>query len=170
MVLFRGPPPQLPAAVLQQVGNRCIPVHVGSREEARQCDQQYYLAFNSGAVGTSGAFSWRRQGSATACASLPPQFSAAFLQQLNSALQRQSQVIGERIGMPELQLEQEYSTSERAARPLDGGTGRLLWAAGVKLAAYLCNELRGDLRGARVLELGCGTGQLAGMRHSRPPL
>jgi hypothetical protein len=60
--------------------------------------------------------------------------------------------VAAKIGLPGLRLKQELSA--------EGLTGNIIWACGIELARHLA---RGGaepirLRGARVLELGCGTG------------
>lgn len=39
------------------------------------------------------------------------------------------------------------------------GTGNLIWTAGVRLSQHLVKNRGGELKGARVLDLGSGTGE-----------
>jgi len=86
----------------------------------------------------------------------PIQFSPAFRQLLQQSLARQSRSTAERIGIPGLVLEE---TIDPAGHDDDDGTGAFVWGAGARLARLLHRDpaLRAQLRGRRVLELGCGT-------------
>lgn len=90
------------------------------------------------------------------------QFSPAFAQMLQQSLARQSQSTAERIGIPGLILDE--SSYETQGLSHDDKTGFLVWGAGAALASLLWRGavMRDDsgeavVRGARVLELGCGT-------------
>lgn len=82
------------------------------------------------------------------------QFSPAFAQLLQQSLARQSRSTAERIGIPGLVLLDE--AVETGGGGDDDGTGAFLWGAGAALASMLYRDMREQLRGSRVLELGCG--------------
>ena len=105
------------------------------------------------------------------------QFPAEFLNVVRGALDRESQqvssphgtptvstcpVIVKRtypaqvadfIGLPGLKLSQEYSEEVE-----QNTMGHLIWSGGIVLARKLRVKHQEDLKGASVLELGCGTG------------
>jgi predicted nicotinamide N-methyase len=64
----------------------------------------------------------------------------------------QTQQIADKIGLPGLQLHE--AVEDDAAE----GTGTLIWTAGVRLSQHLVRNRAHELRGARVLDLGAGTG------------
>jgi len=60
--------------------------------------------------------------------------------------------IADKIGLPGLHIHE--AVDEEAVE----GTGNLIWAAGIRLSQHLVRNRAGELKGARVLDLGAGTG------------
>eukprot|EP00775_Hariotina_reticulata_P004242 gene4242-4492_t len=71
---------------------------------------------------------------------------------LSRSLEREEQRIADKIGLPGLQIHE--AVDEEAVE----GTGNLIWAAGVRLSQHLVRNRAAELKGARVLDLGAGTG------------
>jgi len=107
---------------------------------------------------------------ATTCArssQSPIEFSSQFAQILRQSLGRQSESTAEAIGLPGLVLEcgggegGEDQDGADGAPPAgasaDDRTGSFVWGAGASLAALLWRDLRAELEGRTVLELGAGT-------------
>lgn len=60
--------------------------------------------------------------------------------------------IADKIGLPGLYLHEAVEDESTE------GTGNLIWPAGIRLSQHLVKNRGGELRGARVLDLGSGTG------------
>lgn len=60
--------------------------------------------------------------------------------------------IAAKIGLPGLQLHEAVEDES------EEGTGNLIWTSGVRLSQHLVKNRAGELKGARVLDLGSGTG------------
>lgn len=80
------------------------------------------------------------------------QFNDQFMAVLQQSLEREEQRIADKIGLPGLHLHE--AVEEEAVE----GTGTLIWAAGVRLSQHLVRNRATELKGARVLDLGTGTG------------
>lgn len=80
-----------------------------------------------------------------ACSSLPP-----------TCVQ-----IADKIGLPGLYLHEAVEDESVE------GTGNLIWTAGVRLSQHLVKNRGGELKGARVLDLGAGTGVCARCCHNK---
>lgn len=91
-----------------------------------------------------------RRGSTTPRSAV--QFDEQFMSVLQKSLEREEQRIADKIGLPGLYLHEAVDE--------DGveGTGTLIWSAGVRLSQHLVANRANELRGARVLDLGSGTG------------
>jgi len=61
--------------------------------------------------------------------------------------------IADKIGLPGLHLHEAVEDESVE------GTGNLIWTAGVRLSQHLVKNRGGELKGARVLDLGSGTGK-----------
>lgn len=59
-----------------------------------------------------------------------------------------------KIGLPGMHLHEAVEDESVE------GTGNLIWTAGVRLSQHLVKNRGGELKGARVLDLGSGTGEL----------
>lgn len=79
-------------------------------------------------------------------------FGADFMAVLQESLVRQSQQMSEEIGIPGLQVNQEINA--------EGTSARVVFTCDFQLAKFLRANMgtKGELEGAKVLELGCNTG------------
>jgi len=80
------------------------------------------------------------------------QFNDQFMEILQKSLEREEQRIADKIGLPGLHLHEAVEDESVE------GTGNLIWTAGVRLSQHLVKNRGGELKGARVLDLGSGTG------------
>jgi hypothetical protein len=79
--------------------------------------------------------------------------STYVLQQQRKRLPRRLFLqIADKIGLPGLYLHEAVEDESVE------GTGNLIWTAGVRLSQHLVKNRGGELKGARVLDLGAGTG------------
>eukprot|EP00878_Enallax_costatus_P007740 GHUV01008102.1.p1 GENE.GHUV01008102.1~~GHUV01008102.1.p1 ORF type:complete len:282 (+),score=64.82 GHUV01008102.1:251-1096(+) len=79
-------------------------------------------------------------------------FNDQFMAVLQQSLEREEQRIADKIGLPGLYLHE--AVEEEGVE----GTGTLIWTAGVRLSQHLVKNRANELKGARVLDLGTGTG------------
>ncbi|KAF6263186.1 putative methyltransferase-domain-containing protein [Scenedesmus sp. NREL 46B-D3] len=79
-------------------------------------------------------------------------FSDEFMSVLSKSLEREESRIAEKIGLPGLHLHEMVEEEDIE------GTGTLIWAAGVRLSQHIVKNRTQELKGARVLDLGSGTG------------
>lgn len=61
--------------------------------------------------------------------------------------------IAEKVGIPNLYLHENVEDAE-----LSENTGVIIWPAGVRLGQHLVRNRSQELKGAKVLEVGSGTG------------
>lgn len=80
------------------------------------------------------------------------QFSEQFMSVLSQSLEREESRIAEKIGLPGLHLHEMVEEEDIE------GTGTLIWSAGVRLSQHIVKNRTQELKGARVLDLGSGTG------------
>lgn len=80
------------------------------------------------------------------------QFSDQFMEVLSKSLEREESRIAEKIGLPGLHLHEMVEEEDIE------GTGTLIWSAGVRLSQHIVKNRTQELKGARVLDLGSGTG------------
>ncbi|WIA08336.1 hypothetical protein OEZ85_007777 [Tetradesmus obliquus] len=71
---------------------------------------------------------------------------------LSQSLEREESRIAEKIGLPGLHLHEMVEEEDIE------GTGTLIWSAGVRLSQHIVKNRTQELKGARVLDLGSGTG------------
>lgn len=90
---------------------------------------------------------------------LPPprgvQFSEQFMNILQESLEREEQRIAEKVGIPNLIINENLDSQDAGEEDNCGG---IMWPAGIRLSRHLVQNRQGELKGARVLEIGSGTG------------
>jgi hypothetical protein len=87
------------------------------------------------------------------CPTLPLQHTTTTTNTCLLSLPHPHPQIADKIGLPGLYLHEAVEDESVE------GTGNLIWTAGVRLSSHLVKNRGGELKGARVLDIGSGTGE-----------
>lgn len=63
--------------------------------------------------------------------------------------------VAEKVGIPNLVINENLDSQDAGEEDNCGG---IMWPAGIRLSRHLVQNRQGELKGARVLEIGSGTG------------